>query len=246
MFSSFFHHVLYVPIYNLLIFLVDIVPGGDVGIAIILATVIVKLILMPLSLRAAHTQRKMRVIQPQLRALQEKHKEDKMKLAEESFALYREHNIRPFSSILGAFIQIPFVIALYLVFKRGVIFHIDPTLVYSFVAIPTMVSPLFLGIFSMSGKSLILALLSAVAQFIYAWIAVPVPEVDKNAKPTTSEDFARMMAIQARFMLPLIIGVASYATSAAVALYFITSSIVGLVQEFIVRRVRHEPVPVTA
>lgn len=244
MFSSFFHNFLYVPIYNLLVFFVDVIPGGDVGLAVIAATVVVKLILMPLSLSAVRTQRRMKHIEKELKELREKYKTDKERQAKEMLALYRTHGIRPFSSILGILIQLPIIIALYFVFNREALLNIDPALLYSFVDVPTIIAPLFLGIFTLAGSSLILALFATFAQFAHAYVSIPVPpKATAGSKSSTSEDFGRIMAVQARFVLPLIIGAVAYYTSGAVALYFITSSIVGLVQEGIVRTMKHpEPI----
>lgn len=237
--SGLFHTYLYVPIYNLLVFLVDIVPGGDIGLAVVIATVIVKVIIMPLSLRAVKTQRQMKVIEPQLKALKDKHKNDKERQAKEMMALYREHGVRPFASILGVLIQLPIVIALYLVFRRGDLLTVDPTLLYSFVPLPAVVSPLFLGVFAVAGASLILAIIAAAAQFAHAYVSVQMPAAVAGGKRTATEDFSRMMAVQARYFLPLMIGVIAYVTSGAIALYFITSSLVGLLQEAIVRKIKH-------
>lgn len=238
-----FHTFLYVPIYNLLIFLVDIVPGGDVGLAVVLATIIVKLILMPLSLSAVKTQRRMKLIEKDLKALRETHKGDKERQAKEMLALYRENGIRPFSSILGILIQLPIIITLYLVFSHESLLTVNTALVYPFVPIPETIAPLFLGIFTVAGHSIILALAAAAAQFAHAYVSIPVPAKTKDGPaPSAAEDFGRIMALQARFVLPLIIGVVAY-TSGGIALYFITSSIVGLVQEWIVRKMKHPAPP---
>jgi len=234
-----FHDFLYIPIYNLLVFLVDVVPGGDVGLAVVLATVIVKVVIMPLSLRAVKTQRQMKLIEPHLRELREKHKDNKEKQAKEMMSLYKEHNVRPFASILGILIQLPIIIALYLVFSRGHIFQIDPNLLYSFVPYPDLISPLFLGIFAVAGTSIVLSVLAGLAQAAHARASVPVPAASSAERRTATEDFSRMMAMQARYVLPIIVAVIAYVTSGAVALYFITSSLVGLFQEAIVRRIKH-------
>lgn len=237
--SGLFHDFLYVPIYNLLVFLVDVVPNGDIGLAVVLATLIIKVIIMPLSLRAVHTQRRMKLIEPQLKELKEKYKDDKPRQAQEMMALYKENNIRPFASILGIFIQLPIIFALYLVFSRGALVAVDTSLLYSFVPVPTQLSPLFLGIFTLSGASLILALVAVLAQYAHAHFSIPVPKAAPGTKPSATEDFGRMMAIQARYFLPFMIGFIAYITSGAIALYFITSSLVGLIQEFVVRRMKH-------
>jgi len=239
MFKALFHDFLYVPIYNLLVFLVDIVPGGDVGLAVVGATIIVKLILMPLSLRAVRTQRQMKLIEPELKALKAKYKDDKERQAKEMLALYKEHNVRPFASILGILIQLPIVIALYLVFSREALLNIDPSLLYSFVPVPEMISPLFLGLLPVTGASIILAFLAAVAQALHARLSIPMPEASKSKERSMGEDLSRMMAVQARFVLPVIIGIVGYITGGAVALYFITASLVGILQEAVVRKMKH-------
>ncbi|HEY0011038.1 MAG TPA: YidC/Oxa1 family membrane protein insertase [Candidatus Paceibacterota bacterium] len=247
MFSAFFHNFLYAPIYNLLVFLVGLVPGGDVGLAVIIATVIVKLIIMPLSLRAVRTQRQMKLIEPQLRALKETHKNDRERQAKEMLTLYREHNIRPFASILGILIQLPIIVALYFVFSREALLNIDPSLLYSFVGVPETISPLFLGTFVVTGSSVILAVLAGLAQAAHARLSVPVPDAPAaGAVRSMGDDFGRIMAMQARYILPVIVVVIAYITSGAVALYFITSSLVGLLQEWVVRRMKHPESPSSA
>lgn len=241
MISHLFHVALYAPIYNLLIAIVDLTPGGDIGIAVILVTLIIKLILMPLSLQAATTQRRMRLIEPQLRAVRENYKDDKEQQAKAMMALYRDNNVKPFMSILTVFIQLPVVFALYFVFRKEPLLHVDLPLLYSFVHAPAAISPLFLGLVTISAHNILFALLAAAAQFVQARYTIPVP--DKPAgTPSATDDMNRMMATQARVMLPVLIGVIAYFGSVAIALYFITSSIVALIQEALVRRAKHEPV----
>ncbi|MGE5540840.1 MAG: YidC/Oxa1 family membrane protein insertase [Bacillota bacterium] len=233
--AALFHTYLYLPIFNLLIFLITVVPGGDVGVAVILATLIVKAILLPLSLSAAHTQKAMKEIEPQIQELREKYKDDQEKQAREMFALYKAHNIKPFSSILSIFIQLPIIIALYWVFSRGLP-HLDSTHLYSFVHLPTSMSGEFLGLLTVMGHSLPLAVLAGLSQLTQAWYAIPVPPAQAEVS-SPGADMARAMTLQARFVLPFIIGIVAY-TSGAIALYFITSNIVALAQEFLVRHTR--------
>ena len=241
MIGRLFHTILYVPIYNLLIFFVDIVPNGDVGLAVIAVTVIVKLIIAPFSISAVKTQRRMKFIEPQMKEIREKYKDDKEKLAMETLSLYRNNGIKPFSSILVTFLQLPVIIALYLVFRHEHLLSPNVSLIYHFVALPTHISPLFLGVFPTTGHTIILALIAAAVQFFQAYITIPVPAKEKNASST--EEFTRAMSLQSRFILPLLIGVIAY-TTGALALYFITSSIAGIIQEYYVRyRLRYLNIP---
>src|SRR3989344_1062856 len=118
--SNFWHTIFFDPIYNLLVYLIDIVPGGDVGVAIILVTIIVKVILLPLSLKAARTQLAMREIEPMLKELKEKYKDKREEYAKATMEAYKKAGVNPFSSIVLLFVQIPIIIALYLsVYKGG-------------------------------------------------------------------------------------------------------------------------------
>ena len=77
MFSSVWHTLFFDPVYNGLIYFVDIVPGGDVGVAIIFVTIVVKVILLPFSLKATRTQLAMREIEPEMKEIKEKYKDKK-------------------------------------------------------------------------------------------------------------------------------------------------------------------------
>jgi YidC/Oxa1 family membrane protein insertase len=234
---SFFHTILYVPIYNLLIFLVGIVPQGDVGIALIGVVILVRLIILPLSLSQVRTQKAMQVHAPEIKALQDKYKDDKEKLAKETFALYKKYKIKPFSSILTLFIQLPVLLTLYFIVKNKSLYVVNTALLYPFVHSPALLSPLFLGFFVISNPNIILAVLSAASQFGYAYFGVPVPPAPVKSKDSTpgsmQEEFGRAMVLQMRFVLPIVIGVVSYA-SGALALYFITTNIIMLLQTLLV------------
>lgn len=233
--ASLFHTFVYLPIYNLLVFLVDVVPGGDLGLAVILATIAVKLILLPLSLSAVRTQRAMKLLEPELKELREKYKDDKETQAKEMFALYKKYNVKPFASILMLFIQLPILFGLYYVSQHAATTAIDPTLLYPFITAPTTLSPLFLGIFSLTGTGIVLALLAGGSQLLQAWYMIPIPPKTSAEMPTMQEEFGRAVSLQARFVFPLLIGFISF-SSGMLALYFITSNLFMVVQEFVVRK----------
>jgi len=223
-------------------FLTDILPGQDIGLAVVAATLIVKVILMPLSFAALRTQRAIKAIEPEMKEIREKLKDDKETQAKEMFALYKKYGVNPFAGLLTLIIQLPIVITLYWVFNNKTLLSVDTSILYSFVPAPLAISPLFLGIFAVMGASITLALLAALTQLAYGWYAIPVPE-KSTKKPGTDmqADFGRSLALQMRFMLPVFIGIAAYYTSVAIALYFITSNLVGVLQEFIIRRKKTEP-----
>jgi YidC/Oxa1 family membrane protein insertase len=234
--STVFHAAFYDPIYNALVALVALIPGGDVGVAVILLTIVIRLILLPFSLKAARTQRAMKGLEPKLRELKEKHKGNKEQEALETLALYRESEVNPFASIAIVFIQIPVLLALYLVFYHEPFPSINLARVYAFTPIPHAVTLAFLGTLSVAGKSIILAFLAGITQYIQAHMALQGTMKPSDEK-SMQNDFQRVMGMQLKYVFPFIIGVISYTTSGAIALYFITTNIAGAIQEWYVRRV---------
>lgn len=233
--SGIFFSTFYQPIYNALVFLISVVPGGNVGIAIILLTIGVRVVLLPLSHKSVVSQAKMREITPHIEKIKERHKEDKQEQARRMLELYKEHGINPFSGCLLVLIQLPVIFALYFVFFKGLP-NLNPDILYSFVDTPTVVSMVFLGII-LTGKSALLAFIAAITQYYQIKLSLPVlPLRDKNAKPSFKDDFARSFNLQMRYMLPIIVFIVSYIISAAIALYWATSNLFSVGHELYVKR----------
>lgn len=235
MISDFFGVIIYNPLYNGLIFLIDTVPYSDVGIAVILITVITKLILFPLSIKAVRTQMMVKQIEEPLKKIKEEFKDDREKQAKETMALYKEKGINPFSSFLTLFIQLPIILALYWIFFRGGLPVINIDILYSFIKVPEIVNMNFIGLIDMSGKNALLALLAGISQFFQAKLSLP-PLKPRKENSSMKDDFARSFHIQMRYILPVIIVFIAYAISAAVALYWVTSNIFAIGQELYVRK----------
>lgn len=233
------HTLFFNPVYNVLVFFIDAVPGGDVGIAIILTTIVVRFILLPFSLKAAHTQFVMREIDPKVKAIKEKFKHKREEQARATMELYKKEGVHPFSSALLLFVQIPIVIALYWSVSRGggvPLPNINVDLLYSFIPRPETVTMIFLGVIDVAGKSIPLAALAGITQFIHTHLSLPKREPrDKNAPPNFKEDFAHSMQLQMRYVMPFFIFVVAYSISASIALYFVVSNLASIAQEYIVR-----------
>src|SRR3989344_3766047 len=116
MISALFNTLLYEPFYNGLIFLVSIIPGGDVGIAVILLTIAVKLALFSVSYRSIQSQVTMRELEPEVQRIKEQYKNDRQQQGVRMMELYKQHKINPFAGFLLLFVQIPVILALYFVF----------------------------------------------------------------------------------------------------------------------------------
>lgn len=236
MIKEVFNVAVYKPLYNGLIFLIDTVPYADVGLAVIALTILVKFLLLPLAYKASVMQRKMRTIAPEMEELKKKYKNDKQKQTLKTLELYKEHNIRPFSSILVMFVQIPVILGLYWVFFKGGLPEVNTSLLYSFVSAPiTPPNMMFVGFFDMAGRSITFALLAGASQYFLSKLTLPKPS-PKSDTPSLKEDLAHSMHLQMKYMMPIIIAVISYTISAAVALYWATSNIFAIVQELLIRR----------
>ncbi len=230
-----FNTLIYQPIYNALVALVSIVPYGDVGVAIIILTVLIKLALFPLSLKALKTQAAMKEIDPELKSLRERYKNNQEELARRTMALLKEKKVNPFASIFLILIQLPVIFGLYFVFlHEGMNGGFDQSILYPFIENPTTASFMFLGLISLTGKSLVLALLVAVTQYVNARLMqFAAPTGDPGS---FGHDFAKSLQLQMKYVFPVVMGFVAYFVSSAVALYFLVSNLFQLFQELYVRR----------
>lgn len=114
---SLFDTLIVQPIFNLLIAIYGLVPGGDFGIALIIFTILVRLIMWPLVKKQLHQTKVMRKIQPELKKIKAKAKGDKQLEGRLMMELYRERGVNPFGSIGLLLIQLPIFIALFRVIQ---------------------------------------------------------------------------------------------------------------------------------
>jgi len=237
MLSALFNTLIYNPLYNGLIFILGALPGSDVGIAVILLTLVVKLILFPLSRTAVRTQVKLKALTPELERIKESHKKNPPAQAQETMALYRKHGINPFSGFLLILVQLPVIFALYFVFLRGGLPDVHLDILYPFVQVPEAVKMSFLGFLDVAEKSVALALLTGITQYFQVHFAMPKDAPRKGApEGSLSESFAKSMQLQMRYVMPVIIAIIAYTLPALIALYWTTSNVFTILQEIFVRR----------
>src|SRR3989344_93209 len=237
MFKTSFFNLIYEPLYNALVYLVDIVPAHDMGIAVIILTIFVKLVLFHLSRQAIRTQAAMREIAPDVENLKKKYKDKQEEQARAIFALYRERGIRPFSTFFLIFLQLPILFGLYWVFWKGGLPSVDRSILYSFIPMPGSVSMEFLGFVDMSERSVFLAFLTGLTQYLYTRLSMgPRKPAVKEVNPSFSSDMARSFDLQARYVLPLLFAGISYTLAAALPLYWTTSNLFMIGQELYMGR----------
>lgn len=232
--------VFYQPIYNALIFIINNVTWGDVGFAIIILTVIIKFILFPLTKKSIKSQILMKKIEPDLKRIK-KEFPNKEEQAKKTFELYKKYGVNPFSGCLVVILQLPVIFALYYVFYKGLSLDAGP--LYAFIQAPVAPHTNFLGIFDVHGKSIVLALFAGLSQFIQGYLATPikpkvevVKEIQTPEPKTFQEQLSDSMQMNVRYILPVFIAFIAYQISAAVAIYWITSNVFTIVQEWYIRK----------
>jgi len=226
--TQLFHSIIYQPIYNALIFLYNIVPGHDLGVAIILLTIIIRVILYPLAKKQIESQKKMQEIQPEIKKLQEKYKGDKEKQGKELMRFYKEKKVNPASGCLPLVVQIIFIIALYQALVAGINFSECKGL-YSFVACPATIKTGFLGILDLAKPSIVLAILTAAAQFVQTKMMMGTI---KSAPTSGKGDFAQTMNKQMLYLGPLLTLFIGARFPAGLPLYWLVMTLFMIAQQY--------------
>lgn len=229
--TQLFNELLYRPLFNLLIGLYNIVPGGDFGITIILLTVLIRLLFSPLSLRTLRSQQEMQKIGPEVEAIKEKYKNDRNAQSVAIMQLYKEKNINPLSGCLPLLIQLPILIALYKAFMAG----LKPeslSLLYSFVENQGTIGSMFLGMLDITEKSHAVAIMAGVLQFFQSKLATA------SASQTTKklDDTAAMVNTQMLYFFPVMIVVISWNLPAGITLYWVATTLFSIIEQFYIRR----------
>lgn len=233
LFRTLFREAFYKPIFNTLIFLVSFQPGHSLGWAIIMLTVIIKLILLVPNQKALKAQKQMQKVQPQLDALKKKHKDNPQLLAQETMEIWKKYKVNPMSSCLPMLIQFPILIALFYVVKDG-LGYINPELLYGSLKgfDATSINPVFLGIIDLTKVNLIvLPIVIGLLQFGQMRLAL-----GKSLKSAPSDSPMPMMNKTMIYVMPIMIAFFTASLPAAVGFYWGTSTLFGIAQQYVVNR----------
>ena len=241
-----FDTIIYQPIYNLLIFIYNAVP--DFGVAIIMVTVLIKLFLIPLSKKQIKSQKKMQELQPRIKEIQVKHKDDKEKQSRAMMELYKESKSNPFSGCLPMIVQLVFLIAIYRVLfnisEAGL--FVNSGDLYSFISNPGQIDKMFLGIVDLSSAinfsnialsslpHILLVVLAAGSQFIQTKMLMAKQPV-KTTKQGEA-DFSQIMTKQMLFLGPLLTLFIGIKFPAGLALYWLASTVFMIVQQLYMQK----------
>ncbi|MEK7209086.1 MAG: YidC/Oxa1 family membrane protein insertase [Patescibacteria group bacterium] len=235
MISSLFRQIFFNPLYNLLITLSVFLPGHSFGGAIIVLTLLVKIILLPLQHKTLKIQKKLKILEPQLTAVKKLHQHDRNEQARKIMELYRTHGVNPLTTFWTILVQIPIVLALFMAFRSGATLHSE--FLYSFTPSPESISLIWFGLIDLTKSFFPLSLLVGISQFIQLQLSMPAKNQSITPNKTNSpQDFARNLQSQMRYTLPVFVVFAASTLPAAISLYWLTSNLFTIGHELVVRR----------
>lgn len=223
---SVFNTILYRPLFNILVLLYEYLPGQDFGIAVIVLTLLIKIAFYPLGIKGIKSQKALSELQPKIKEIQEKYKDDKEKQTKTIMALYKEAKINPFSGCLPLLVQLPILIALYRVFWRG----LQPeqmAFLYSFVSSPGAIDSTFLGIMNLAQPNLVLAILAGVSQFLQTRMSSFKIKTDKGKK----SNFSGAIQKQMQYFFPFFTVLILFRLPAAIGLYWLVTTLFTIIQQ---------------
>ncbi|MEA1909982.1 MAG: YidC/Oxa1 family membrane protein insertase [Patescibacteria group bacterium] len=244
--DSWITKILYQPLFNVLMLFYVYIPGNDLGIAIIALTLLIRLILFPSYLKTLKAQQALKEIQPQIKEIQEKYKNDQAQQSKELMKVYQDNKVNPLGSCLPMLIQLPILYALYRVFVFGL--NADSlTLLYTwFPKVPEVVDTHFLSflgnpslVIDLAVPSLLLAIIAGVGQLFQSWLLF------KSNTTGQEQGVAKMVSTQMIYIFPVITVLISMNLPAALALYWAATAIFTALQQLLILRVKTKPEPKT-
>lgn len=223
-FSTIFNNLLYQPIFSVLTFLAQLFQG-NLGLAIIALTIIMRTILSPLTLPSLRSAKKIRDLKPELDRLKTKHP-DKAALQKAQLALYQKHGINPAAGCLPNLLQLVILISLYRVF------------INSLKSLPTGVNVHFLWLDLSKPDSLfIFPILAGICQLLLSLMLTPAIEhhPEKTVKKTEdTQDMAETMQQQMLFIMPAMTTMIALRFPSGLALYWVATTIFSVIQQYFV------------
>lgn len=236
-----FHTILYQPLFNLLIWLYDVIPGQDLGFAIIGISLLIRLVLWPLSRSSIKSQKALQDLQPKLDALKEQHKDDKEGLAKAMMNLYKEEKVNPMSSCLPLLVQLPILFALYQVLRDGM--NMDSLVnLYPFVSRPESINLNFLGFINLAEANLVMAVIAGILQFVQTKMLMMKrpPKKVRSTPGAKDEDMMAQMNQSMMYFMPVMTVVIGASLPGGLTLYWIIMNIFAILQQALAFRKKKE------
>jgi len=198
---------------------------GSYGLAIIVFTLIIRVVLTPLMMQQVRSQKAMSALQPHLQEIQKKYAKEREKLSQETMRLYKEAGVNPLGGCLPLLIQMPILGGLYYALMN---LASTPEFRAPFLWLPNLAEP--------EGLPYILIIIMVASQFLYQRIMTP---------PTPTADPQQQAMNRMMQFMPLLFAVMFISFPAGIVLYWVATNIVSIVQQYIIMRLTPEPAPVT-
>lgn len=227
--STFFNDILVRPLLNLMVYGYEHIPGHNIGVVIIVLTLLVRVILAPSFHKSLRNQRDMSSMQPKMNAIRDKHKGDRDAQAKALMELYKEHNYNPITSCLPMLVQLPILLALYRVFEIGLGGQGLAKYLYHFVPDPGSISPIFFAHMNLAHTSWLLGLIAGVLQYLQS--RMMFAGMQKSNDPTQNA-----LQTQTMYLLPALTVIISLRVPAGLPLYWVTTTLFAMAQQYYVMK----------
>ncbi|HEY4520635.1 MAG TPA: YidC/Oxa1 family membrane protein insertase [Candidatus Paceibacterota bacterium] len=223
-----YQELFYRPLFNIVVAIYNFIPGHDFGMAIIILTVLIRVIFLPLSIKTQRSQKALQELNPKIKEIREKYKSDKVAQNKAIMELYKESKVNPLGGCLPLIIQLPILIALYQAFIAG----LNPeslSLLYSFIKNPEVINKMFLGLIDITKSNISLVLAAGVLQFLQA----------KQSAANTSLAAGNEMAAlnkQMLYFFPLFIIIIGWKLPAGLILYWIATTLFSIGEQTYIQK----------
>jgi YidC/Oxa1 family membrane protein insertase len=221
------------PIFNVLLLIYAVLPGNDFGVAVIILTIIIRILLWPLVKKQLHHQKAMKDLQPEIAKIKAKAKGNRTQESQMMVELFKEKEVNPFGSIGLALLQFPILIALFFVLRDVIEPAKIADAIYPFVANLGPVKEIFahtdqfhpslLGIVDMAKPNVVLAALAGIVQYVQAKQLTP--------QDTTKSSPGSNLGFNIALIFPILTVVIAMQLPSALALYWIVSGLIAIYQQ---------------
>ncbi len=241
--SWIYSEAIYRPLFNLMVFFYNVIPGHDIGIAIVALTIFMRLVLYPLNGKSIKSQRQLQEIQPKIKELQLKYKDDKEQQAKKLMELYQKNKINPLSGCLPLLLQFPILIALYQVFMNG--FKDESlTMLYSgYINNPGHLNAISLGFVDLASTNAVLAVIAGALQFFQTKMLMSTKETEEEKKESGDmedknkmPDFAQTMNKQMVYIMPVMTFIFALQFPSGLALYWAITTAFAIIQQYLIMK----------
>lgn len=226
-----YNTLLYQPLFNATIFLYNLLPGSDFGLAVIALTIIIRLVFFPLTVKTIRSQRALSRINPRMKELKEKFKHDAQAQSAAIMQLYKEHRINPLSGCLPLLIQLPILIALYQAFGAG--FKPENLdLLYGFIDNPGQIDPISFGFLDITSKSIALAVITGSCQFLQL---KQNQALTQNNPDNGGQKEVQALNKQMLYFFPVMIIIIGWNLPAGLMVYWLTTTLFSMAEQSYIR-----------